>query len=294
MVREKKKLMNVKPSRSNISLITLAATLIMFNVDCVSGETKKPAKLVAYDSITVPGEKVILTAKLEKKVLFFRPDLKGERLVFHIDNKKVGECITNEEGYAFVPYTINRPGEFELDVQLSTASRYVTHKRSAKIYCCNKKKPAIIVDIDHTVADVGWLGAMIRPNKEIMPLKNAPDILQKISQKYDIVFVTKREENFLRKTETWLKMYKFPDAPVFFWDLGDYPISSVKYKTERIRKLRQIWKNISIGIGDRDSDIEAYLANGMKVIKIGKENKIIPGVTFVSDWNDIEKLLMVK
>ncbi|MDD5687292.1 MAG: HAD family acid phosphatase [Elusimicrobia bacterium] len=272
----------------------LLSILILYGFNNLSAEMLKPARLVAYDSISIPGQEVILSAKLEKKVLFFRPDIKDEKLAFYIDNKNIGESITNSEGFAFLPYIINKPGIFELNVKLSTASNYISGPVSAKIFCSDKKKPAMVVDIDHTIADVSWFGYVTKPNEKVMPLKNAPEVLQKLSRKYDIVFVTKREEVFLWKTEEWLKMYKFPDAPVFFWDLGDYPLSSVKYKTERIKKLKQIWKNISIGIGDRDTDIESYLANDMKVIKIGKENKTIPNVTFVSNWDEIEDLLLGK
>src|SRR3989339_96474 len=269
-------------SKKNI----LFSILILCSFNILFAETQKPARLVAYDLITVPGEKVIFRAKLEKNILFLRPDIKNEKIFFYINNKSIGESITNNEGFAFLPYTINKSGIFELNVKLSTASGYISNSISAKVFCSYKKRPAIIVDIDHTVADVSWFGYVTKPNKDVLPLKNAPEVLQKLSQKYDIVFVTKREEVFLWKTENWLKMNKFPDVPVFFWDLGDYPLSSAKYKTERIKKLKQIWDNISIGIGDRDTDTEAYLANNMKVIKIGKEEKVIPNVTYVSDWNE--------
>ncbi|HAX61218.1 MAG TPA: hypothetical protein DCX95_01465 [Elusimicrobia bacterium] len=272
----------------------LIVILILYRFNHLFAEAQRSAKLVAYDSIVVPGQEVILSAKLEKKILFFRPDVKGEKLFFYIDNKNMGESVTDNDGFAYLPCTIIKPGIFELTVKVSTASEFFSDTASAKIFCSDKKKPTIIVDIDHTVADVSWLGYITRSNIKVKPLKNAPEILQKLSKKYNIIFVTKREDVFLRKTKDWLKMYKFPDAPVFFWDWGNYPISSAKYKSERIKKLKQIWKNISIGIGDRDTDIEAYLENGMKVIKIGKENKIIPNVTFVSDWEEIGNSLFGK
>lgn len=277
-------------NKKNLFLVIL----FLCSFDYIFSETQKPTKLVAYDAITIPGEKVILTAKIEKKILFFRPDIKGEKLLFYIDNKNIGASVTDNDGFAYLPCTINKQGIFELTVKLSPASKFFSATVSAKIFCSDKNKPAIIVDIDHTVADVSWLGYILKSNNKVKPLKNAPEILQKLSKEYNLIFVTKREDIFLQKTEDWLKMYKFPDAPVFFWDWGKYPFNSAEYKSERIKKLKQIWKNISIGIGDRDTDIEAYLANGLKVIKIGKENKVIPDVTFVSGWNDIENLLFVK
>lgn len=268
--------------------------LFLCHFDYIFSETQKPAKLVAYDSIAVAGEKVILTAKIEKKILFFRPDIKSEKLFFYIDNKNAGESVTDNDGFAYLPRTINKHGIFELTVKVSTASKFFSEFASAKIFCSDKDKPAVIVDIDHTVADVSWLGYIIKSNNKVKPLKNAPDVLQKLSKSYNLIFVTKREDVFLRKTGDWLKMYEFPAAPVFFWDWGKYPLSSAKYKTRRIKMLKQIWKNISIGIGDRDTDIKAYLENGLKVIKIGKENKVIPNVTFVSDWDEIKNLLLKK
>ncbi|MFA5780489.1 MAG: hypothetical protein WC947_10185 [Elusimicrobiota bacterium] len=277
-------------NKKNILLIIL----ILYSFNYLFAKAQRSVKLVTYDSIAVPGQEVILTAKIEKKILFFRPDIKGEKLLFYIDNKKTGESVTDNDGFAYLPCTINKQGIFELTVRVSTISEYFSDTASAKIFCSDKDKPAVIVDIDHTVADVSWLGYILKSNNKVKPLKNAPDVLQELSKSYNLIFVTKREDVFLQKTEDWLKMYKFPDAPVFFWDWGNYPISSAKYKTQRIKMLKKIWKNISIGIGDRDTDIKAYLANGLKVIKIGKENKVIPDVTFVSDWDDIQNLLLKK
>ena len=275
--------------------ICLLFSIALFSANILSGASFKPANLTAYDAITVPGRSVILTAEIDKKGLLFAADLKGEKIYFSIDGSAAGESRSNDEGVATLNYAFAKPGEYELEVKISTASAYRAEPAAAKIFCSDRRRPAIVVDIDHTVADVSWETYIFKSNKDVKPLKDAPEVMRKLSAEYDILFVTKRDEMFLKKTEEWLRMYRFPDAPVFFWDLGSYPLGAAKYKTGRICELQNTWSNILIGIGDQKTDIEAYRANCLEyVIIIGKRGAGRPGVTYVSGWNEIGKMLLGK
>ena len=266
--------------------------IVFFGINHLFGNSHKPARLAAYDAIAIPGLGTILTAKVEKKMPVFNPDISGETISFYINGEKIGESVSNKDGMAILRHTFNRTGKFELEVMVSTGSRYHSDPALSKIFCSDRQKPAIVVDIDHTVADVSLAMYILKSNKKVMPLKNAPDILNKLSREYDIVFVTNREELFLRKTNDWLQMYKFPAAPVFFRNMGNYPFDPAKYKSGRIKELKKCWSNISIGIGDRKTDLQAYRANDMKSIIIGKGTDVSGDVIYVRGWEKIEKLLL--
>jgi hypothetical protein len=61
---------------------------------------------------------------------------------------------------------------------------------------------------------------------------------------------------------------------------------------EIIGELKRSWKNIGVGIGDRDSDARVYLANGLKPIILRAEGPGPSGAVRVSNWREVRQLLL--
>jgi phosphoglycolate phosphatase-like HAD superfamily hydrolase len=104
--------------------------------------------------------------------------------------------------------------------------------------------------------------------------------------------VTGRKRYLKEKTKRWLRMKGFPPAPVFFAPGFRSFLSHERFKFELIRRLKASWPNITIGIGDRNSDARAYLANGLRAIIIRGKGPCPPGATGVRDWRAIRGLLL--
>jgi hypothetical protein len=64
----------------------------------------------------------------------------------------------------------------------------------------------MVVDIDHTIADISWPGLLLFPSRKVRPMPYAPQVLRELSERYDIIFLTRRGDILLEKTRTWLAL----------------------------------------------------------------------------------------
>lgn len=152
-----------------------------------------------------------------------------------------------------------------------------------------QKKPTIIVDIDHTIADVSPVEFLFSDYTEIKQLPNSSMYLNLLAKEYQIVYLTARNEIFKNHTTKWLSYNKFPKGPVLFWNLTDDPFFDVDYKTLEISKLKNKVKNIPFAVGDKKSDALAYTSNNLNAIIISENLDLKEKVVFVSSWDEIYK-----
>ncbi|MCF8060042.1 MAG: hypothetical protein K9K67_12145 [Bacteriovoracaceae bacterium] len=151
-------------------------------------------------------------------------------------------------------------------------------------------KQVIIVDIDHTIADVSVSEFLFKNYKEIPKLPFSSDVLNALKGKYDIIYLTARHEMFKEHTMNWLKYNNFPEGPVLFWNLVDFPFFDSEYKYNRLTSLKEKGINIAFAVGDKDSDIEAYSKHKLKsfIIRDIYNSADYPAVTFVKSWTEIK------
>ncbi len=115
----------------------------------------------------------------------------------------------------------------------------------------------MICDIDNTITHFSFFSFLFKdPLREV---DGAKEVLAEISEKYYIVYLTHRDKRFTAVTKSWLSDHDFPLGPVFFWSIGEDPFTSKKYKINTLEKIREKSQlDFMIGIGDKQSDIEAY------------------------------------
>ena len=158
------------------------------------------------------------------------------------------------------------------------------------------KKDALILvsDIDHTIADVALTAYLFTSNEKVLPLPGSVDVLHRLKKRYTIIYVTGRDDEFMNVTRDWLRLHAFPPGPVFFWDLGVKPFSMGKYKAETIKALKVRFPNMSVGVGDKIHDAEAYLGSRMRAIIIGDKfpENLPDGAEFVRSWAEIGRMLL--
>ena len=106
------------------------------------------------------------------------------------------------------------------------------------------------------------------------------------------IYLKTMEESLRYKTKRWLVTQGFPPMPVYFASFLRRPVRHHRFKMKIIGELKRSWKNISIGIGDRDSDARVYLANGAKPIILRAEGHAPSGAVTVSNWRDVRQLLL--
>jgi hypothetical protein len=254
---------------------------------------KTDAHLSGYDVLALPGEAAVLRAKAEKRSrVRFRPDIKGETLEFHAGGKLLGSATTDGDGVAALPHRFAKPGRYIVTVRFGAKSKYAAED-ALLVAVCDAKTRLIVCDIDHTIADVSAAKFIFKKNENVPALPGSPEALARLAKHAQIVYITARDDAFLRKTRDWLALRKFPRAPVFFWDFGGKKLSHAKYKTGEIAAIKKRFPNTVAGVGDKVSDARAYLANGLRAVIIGSErdDDLPAKAVWVKTWSDAEKHL---
>ena len=118
----------------------------------------------------------------------------------------------------------------------------------------------VVVDLDHTTVGSSFLMVL---TGQAEPMADAQDALRTIGEQYSLIYLTHRPEEMGITTKQWLIDHDFPRAPLLMAQLSQSIGSSGEFKTERLAKIKEAFPGLAIGIGDKLSDAEAYLANGM-------------------------------
>ncbi|MCZ6601443.1 MAG: hypothetical protein O6952_00390, partial [Planctomycetota bacterium] len=248
---------------------------------------KLKAKLQGYDLIAFPGEEVILKAKLEKDD-FFQRDLEDQKIIFRLDTVELGTVISGEQGIARFAFLPDKEGTYRIQIALHGQSPYQAEEAELLLLAIPEQKPILICDIDHTVADISSLKFLITPNDEVEPLPGAADALRLIAESYQVIYLTGRDDAFMKKTKEWMQIKEIPRAPIFFWNfLGAPSQSHARYKKEQIAGFKKKWSNIQIGVGDEKGDAKAYLENGLRAYILGDDEDLPDGTVLVSSWKDL-------
>lgn len=246
------------------------------------------------DDVLVPvGQEAKITARLSVKDVFnlgFK--LTGRVVSFHVDGEEIGEARTGWEGCATLIFTPLREKEYRLVATCRGADRSQRVVAEAIIFSRSTKREALILDIDRTLSGCSTFASVIRGSKRIPPLNDAVEVTRALAGEYDPIVVTGRKAYVRRKTKRWLGEKGFPTWPIYFSSFFGSPLSHERFKTELIRRLKQVWGNITIGIGDRDSDARAYLANGLRAIILREKGSCPRGAITVSNWKSIGRLLL--
>jgi hypothetical protein len=243
------------------------------------------------DDVLVPvGEKAEITARLGLKDLFglgFRPG--GRVIAFRVDGQEVARARVGWGGCATTTFTPRREKEYRIEAFCQCGSFAAAE---ATIFSRGTEREAIILDIDRTLSGSSFFASVFKTGRKIPPLDDAVNVTRALARKYDLIVVTGRKTHLRRKTKTWLAEKGFPRAPIYFSSLSRFPLSHEKFKTQLIRELKHAWANITIGIGDRDSDARAYLANGLRAIILREKGRCPRGAIIVNNWKGVGKILL--
>ncbi|MCP4707741.1 MAG: hypothetical protein GY869_03875 [Planctomycetes bacterium] len=253
-------------------------------------ENGREISFTGFDQLAHVGEEVILRTKLETMIL--KNDLEEKPVLCRVDGEELGEAITDEEGFASWHFTPDKTGDYEIIFYLPDTAEYRPKQTPALLSVRTDDKPIIVSDLDHTVIDIkSETQFFFHDNEKIFPLPGLPDILYELANDYDIIYLTARDDMYVNVTKNWLDRHNLPAAPMFVCDLSEDPFNQGKYKIEALKKLKEKWPNITIGIGDKVHDAEAYLANDMTAYIIGDYDELPEKTIQVTGWSEIQELL---
>lgn len=254
----------------------------------------KKANLIFYDQIVKLGEKVYLSAKLRESGFLIKPEIGGERIEFFEKSKgsknSFGIALTGGDGIAVKEISPLKPGLHIFYARIKDSIRYTADESEGMIASLNQKVPIIVVDID-TLSEKEKLDFIFgKKEKELMPLKDSPRVLRKLSRNYNIIYLTNRDELLLPKTRLWLRENRFPSCPIFL--IKALEESLTEEYSGRIKEWKKEGWNIKIGIGNSSSHAEAYLDNRIKALIIEDEEELPEKAITVKGWKEIEKIIL--
>jgi hypothetical protein len=252
-------------------------------------------KLTAYDVLIKRGEKCVLSAKLEHDgPLGINPDMRGYDLTFK--GKPFGEKTvkTGKDGIASVEVELDAAAgkSFPVDVVFGGSPRHQAAVATLEVYIWPEKTPILVTDIDHTISDFSQLKVPFAENQNIPILPDADTVLTRLAKDYAVVYLSARDDALYGKTRAWLNLHGFPRGPFF---CRDYRIgqSQEEFKKNFLGPFTKRFTNVAVGVGDRESDANAYQAFGIKAYMIDPQGKKTypAGTVIVKNWLEVEERL---
>lgn len=289
-------------------LIAGLSLFMLLAVGCGAQElllgTKSSYLFSASDALVLPGEQTPLRTKVQGgDFLSARP---GCVVRFYRDGKLFKAAETDDDGVASVWFRPDSEGDHTFTVELASTGLEGNppEPQTLLVAARSAQQNMVIVDLDKTVVASGFHTVLIG---EPSPMEGSAELLRQLARTYTIVYLTHRPDYFGPKSKAWLGRYDFPKGPLLLAGSEEFFKGSGTYKAEALRKLRQRFENIKIGIGDKVSDALAYSNNSMRaflIVQIPQTTDPAPfelladriatlpeDVQVVTGWDQIEKAI---
>ncbi len=260
-----------------------------------------------FDTLAYPGKSVDLGVRLQE--IRRMSGVEGVAVEFLLDGKRVGTDMTDSEGIAVIPWTPAKPGCYTFRARIADAPR--DHEPAEAIepvllvVCAREKDtPMMVIDLDHTVVDASFWRVLLPGSGWAKPMAGSVEVTRRLAKDYQLIYLTHRPDLLTRRSKAWLSEHGYPVAPLLVSEMKDV-MDSGEFKTGKLKSLREAYPRLSIGIGDKPSDAQAYVQNGMTAYLLPNFDKNDPDemrelaeivrdikgpgtLQVVSSWDEIE------
>ncbi|MDY7011154.1 MAG: hypothetical protein SVV80_10445 [Planctomycetota bacterium] len=229
----------------------------------------------AFDMLAQTGKPTELLARVIYVKKF--EEVEKATVEFTLGKELLGKVLTDKDGYARLKWTPPKSGDYEIKAKITAVPeddyKDMLKVTPASLLVSARPKDAhfIVIDLDHTVVDSGFAKVVFSDTAK--PMARADKVVKELSGKYGIIYLTHRPDLLGNKSKDWLTGNGFVRAPLLVSSLKQSIGDSGKFKSERLAELRKDFPNIRIGIGDKISDVEAYVANDMTGYLIPNYNR---------------------
>jgi len=218
----------------------------------------------AFDTLAYPREAVDLTARVQSaKNLEMIADV---TVGFFRGRERIGSAVTDEDGLATIQWTPPKAGGYEFEAQIiavpGEAFTELLEITPAPlvVMAWPKDKAFVVVDLDHTVVDSSFFRVLLGGAR---PAADSVRVMRRIARRYGIVYLTHRPDLLTRTSKAWLRENGYPPGPLLVSELKEAFGDSGKFKTAKLAAVTEAFPNAKIGIGDKLSDAQAYVDNGL-------------------------------
>lgn len=221
-----------------------------------------------HDAITTPGRPVDVRVKFERTVLgYWRPDLRDKRVTIDVLGAR-RPAVTDRDGMASTRVVPTAPGVYPISARLD---RHTSPLATSRLFVLDPARPVVVVDIDGTISDLpDWQVPFI--GHRAKTFVGAPALMHDLARRYQIIYLTARDDTFDAKSRAFLRLHGFPDGPVIYNDLGlgtKAERDQLKagnhgpFKLGQLNALRARGVKLELGIGNAETDAFAYENAGL-------------------------------
>jgi len=218
----------------------------------------------AFDSLAYPREPVELAIRLQTSSGL--KGVKGVTIGFFKRSAFLGEAETNSDGLARFRWTPPAEGDYTFEAKVievpdrDTRNALKLTPAPLRVAARSKETEFVVIDLDHTVVDSSFFRAMFGRAR---PMVDSVRVTRKIAGRYSIIYLTHRPDLLTRTSKSWLTAHRYPFGPLMVSQLKDAFGDSGKFKTGKLKSIRRSFPRVKIGIGDKISDAQAYVDNGL-------------------------------
>jgi hypothetical protein len=265
--------------------------------------------LLARDLLVEPDAEVTLEASLRTGLRL--TGIEGKRIQFLLADEPIGEVRSNRTGDVALRWKAPaKPGDSVIKVRVNPQDQPAQPIEDTELLVAARKAdtPIAIVDLDKTVVASGFAWVLLG---DARPMAGANLVLGRLAKTHTIVYLTHRPDFLGALSRKWLATNGFPTGPVLTSTLGGLMAGSLTYKNARLEAVRQTFKNVAVGIGDKVSDAKVYADNGLRSIlilqvdwsddkaedyeKLAAELAALPdSVQVVTNWAQVSDVLFNK
>ena len=217
----------------------------------------------AFDVLSEPNKPVEIAAKLQT-VRF--ADIQDVTVGFYRASEQIGEAQTDLNGTATITWLGPSQGDYSFSARIievpDDQDSRLRDVPAVPVFVAvrDANTPFVVIDLDHTVVDSSFFRVLLGGGT---PMADSVKIVRKIADKYSLIYLTHRPDLMTHRSKSWLQKHGYPAGPLLVSTLKQSIGASGRFKSGRIAELKKTFKHIDIGIGDKLSDAQAYVDNGM-------------------------------
>jgi hypothetical protein len=226
--------------------------------------------LAADDAVQLEDGRTRFTAYTEREQGPVFHAVEGVDVRFYVEGREVASAQSDGRGIATVAIDLDEvEARFEARAtvdrkQLRDAGKVVHWRRDRTLVAC---------DIDATISETSLVGVFLaEADDRSKPIAGSVEALNEIAWDYDLVYFTARPRYTLERTQDWLDAHGYPYAPVFTALALEDTLAQANYKKREIGRLREMFPELLVGIGNSSIDTHGYGANGMLALIVNRED----------------------
>ena len=250
-------------------------------------------ELLCGNTVVMGDQDTVLLAMVKREHGVFAERLRDVEVGFYAGDQQLARTRTDDRGFAVAVGRLPA-GARSLEARASVDGHAMASQGQVLVW--EPGRPIVVCDIDGTISDTDYQTLVFKQeDRGSEPLPDAAETLQKLSKQYNILFITARPVFLRDKTRQWLQQHGFPLSPVIYTpELRDMRMVE-QYKQRVISRLMQLYPDLLIGIGNAETDSQAYTSDGMLAVMIddGENRRFRSEAIALRTWKRVAQFFEV-